>query len=208
MTDFDALIDAERNRLIGALERLDDERWNSPSLCGGWRVRDVVVHLLMPYQMSLPRFFINMAAAGFAFDRMADRWATRDTRPKDELLSALRRTKAERFGVPGAGPEAPLSHLVIHAEDIYRPLKIDHLIEPESANIVLDQLTTPQAQRSLKPGLIDGLAFSTQDTGWRHGTGAQVLGSASALISTLAGRQGSAAELTGEGAILLQGRGR
>lgn len=34
MTDFDALIDAERNRLIGALERLDDERWNSPSLCG------------------------------------------------------------------------------------------------------------------------------------------------------------------------------
>jgi hypothetical protein len=96
--------------------------------------------------------------------------------------------------------------LVIHAEDIYRPLAIDHTINPQSANIVLEQLTTPQARRSLKPGLLDGLAFSAYDTGWSYGTGAEVIGSASALIATMAGRAVAAGELTGEGGAQIRRR--
>lgn len=206
MNEIDALIDTERTRLLDVLEKLDNEQWNAASLCAGWRVRDVVVHLLMPYHLSVPRFISKMAAAGFKFDKMADRWATGDTRPNGQILDALRATKEGRFGIPGAPPEAPLCHLVIHAEDIYRPLGIRHTINPQSANIVLEQLTTPQARRSLKPGLLDGLAFSAHDTGWSYGTGPEVIGSASALISTIACRAAATDELTGDGAAQIRRR--
>lgn len=199
MNDIDALIDIELTRLLNVLGKLDDRQWNTASSCAGWRVRDVAVHLLMPYQMSVPRFFIKMAAAGFNFDKMADRWATEDTRTHEQILEALRLTNQAPFHVPGAPPEAPLSHLVIHAEDIYQPLGIKHTINPQSANIVLNQLTTARARRSLKPGMFEGLAFSARDSGWSYGTGAEVIGSASALITTLAGRAAAVDKLSGDG---------
>ena len=37
---FDALADA--------LAPLDDAAWDTPSLCAGWRVREVVAHMTMP----------------------------------------------------------------------------------------------------------------------------------------------------------------
>lgn len=206
MNEIDALIDAERTRMLGVLEELDDEQWNAPSLCAGWRVRDVVVHLLMPYHLTVPRFLGNMAAAGFKFDAMADRWARTDNRPTGHITEALRQTAKARFRIPGAPPEAPLCHFVIHAQDIYRPLGVDHTIDPRSANIVLDQLATPQARRALKPGLLDGLAFTAQDSGWNYGTGAEVIGSASALVTTLAGRPAATHELNGSGAAHIRWR--
>jgi hypothetical protein len=62
------------------------------------------------------------------------------------------------------------------------------------------------ARRSLKPGLLDGLAFSAHDTGWSYGTGAEVIGSASALIATIAGRAATTDELTGDGAAQIRRR--
>jgi hypothetical protein len=105
---------------------------------------------------------------------------------------------------PAPGRKRRCATLVIHAEDIYQPLGIDHTINPQSANIVLEQMTTPQARRSLKPGLLDGLAFSAHETGWSYGTGAQVIGSASALIRTLAGRAAATDELIGDGAAQIR----
>ncbi|GAP56972.1 hypothetical protein AHiyo6_35370, partial [Arthrobacter sp. Hiyo6] len=104
MNEIDALMDAERTRMLGVLEELDDEQWNAPSLCAGWRVRDVVVHLLMPYHLTVPRFLGNMAAAGFKFDAMADRWARKNNRPTRHITEALRQTAKARFRIPGARP--------------------------------------------------------------------------------------------------------
>jgi uncharacterized protein (TIGR03083 family) len=36
----------ERADIYGLLAALTPEQWESPSLCDGWRVRDVAVHLL------------------------------------------------------------------------------------------------------------------------------------------------------------------
>jgi uncharacterized protein (TIGR03083 family) len=84
--------DAEIERIKRHLGQLDEPGWNVASNCEGWRVRDVAVHLLMPYELSLPRFLARMAAARFKFDEMADRWATRDIRPTTAVLAALRET--------------------------------------------------------------------------------------------------------------------
>jgi len=57
-----------------------------------------------------------------------------------------------------------------------------------------------------KKGLLDGLGLTTTDTGWRHGEGAEVAGTAAALITTMAGRTAALGELTGSGASQLQAR--
>ena len=204
--EIDALVEAERSALVKTLEGLDDVGWNSASLCRGWRVRDVVAHLLMPYELSLPRFLAAIAGARFSFDRMADRWARRDARSPRQLVEALRATTHGSFGVPGAPAEAPLSHLVIHLEDIYRPLGLAHDLDPRSAEIVLEQMTGPRFRASSVPGLLDGVALAASDTAWRSGTGAPVVGSSSALIATLAGRTAALDELSGDGARLVRAR--
>ena len=197
--DVDERVRVERDRLLGVLEGLDEQQWRTPSLCAGWSVRELVVHLCMPYELSVPRFLTLMLRARFDFDRAADRWATTDRRSPAEALAALRATEGRRFaGGPKAPAEAPLSHLVIHAEDVYRPLGVPSPADPEDVAIVLDQLTGSHAG-SLAPGLQDGLSFRATDVSWRHGTGPEVSGPASALLTTLAGRTAGLPELGGDG---------
>src|SRR3712207_9533540 len=124
MTEIDDLVATERRALLAVLEALEDAQWRTPSLCEGWSVRDVVVHLLMPYELSVPGFLGRIAAAGFRFGTMADRWARGDPRSSREFLGALRATAHIRFGIPGAPPEPPLRHPVIHLVYVYRPLGV------------------------------------------------------------------------------------
>jgi uncharacterized protein (TIGR03083 family) len=49
------MIAEERRALAGLLDGLTDAHWDTPSLCEGWRVREVVAHLVMPFSASLPR---------------------------------------------------------------------------------------------------------------------------------------------------------
>ena len=206
MTDIQPLLVAETEGLVAALQSLDDHSWRTPSLCDGWTVRDAVVHLLMPYELSFPRFLIGLARAGFSFDGLADQWARDDPRSPGDALVTLAGTPQRRFAVPGAPPEAPLSHLVIHTEDIVRPLGLGHRPGPAAARVVLDQTTSPRFRKSLPAGLLDGLAYRATDVDWRFGDGAEVLGTASALITTLAGRTAAIDELHGPGAPTVRAR--
>ena len=40
-------IDAERISLADLLDSLGEREWETPSLCAGWRVRDVAAHLTL-----------------------------------------------------------------------------------------------------------------------------------------------------------------
>jgi uncharacterized protein (TIGR03083 family) len=204
--DIDTRVAVERTALLAVLRGLDDVAWRTPSLCAGWTVRDLVVHLLMAYELSLPRFAGMMLRARFDFDRVADRWARGDTRSPAEVTQALHATAGRRFAVPGAPPEAPLSHLVVHAQDVYRPLGVASPTDPGSARIALDQLTGPWGRGQLVSGVLDGLAFSATDTDWHQGEGAEVRGPAAALLSTLAGRTAALGDLAGDGVPTLRGR--
>ncbi len=202
--DVELRVGRERARLLAVLEGLDDAGWRTPSLCAGWTVRDLVVHLLMPYELSVPRFLVLMARSGFRFDRAADRWARRDRRSPADVVAALRATEHRTFEAgPGAPAEAPLSHLVIHAQDVYQPLGVPSPTDPDDAGIVLAQLT---GRRALAPRLLDGLAFTATDTDWRHGSGLPVSGPATALLTTLAGRPAALGDLTGDGVAHVRAR--
>ncbi len=114
----------ERARLAALLEQLDSEQWGSSSLCVGWRVREVVAHMTMPFRTPLLRFLAGMAMARFSFDRYADRAAHADTQAMSdaELLAQLRTNIRHPWKPPGGGALGALSHDLIHGLDITEPL--------------------------------------------------------------------------------------
>lgn len=115
---------AERTRLADLLADLDPARWSAESLCSGWRVREVVAHLTMPFRLTMPRFVFGVARARMSFNRFADcdaRAMTR-TRTDADLLDLLRGNIDHVWNPPGGGPAGALSHDVIHGLDITVPL--------------------------------------------------------------------------------------
>jgi uncharacterized protein (TIGR03083 family) len=115
---------AERERLAALLAELTPAQWAASSLCAGWRVREVVAHMTMPFRTGPLRFLTGLVAARFSFDRYADTAARRDTaRLSDaELLAALRDNVRHPWRPPGGGAAGALSHDVIHGLDITEPL--------------------------------------------------------------------------------------
>lgn len=99
-------IHAERTRLTDLLTGLDPDQWSAPSLCQGWRVREVVAHITMPFRLSAPRFLGGMIHARFDFDRFADRDAHR---------TAARMTDADLVAVLRANVTPPGSLRVVVA---------------------------------------------------------------------------------------------
>lgn len=117
-------VHAERARLADLLAAITDEQWDHPSLCAGWRVREVLAHLTMPFRMNPPKFLAGLAASGFSFNRFADRVAHRDAARMSsaELLASLRANIANPWQPPGGGQAGALSHDTIHGLDMTEPL--------------------------------------------------------------------------------------
>lgn len=207
MADTFELIAAERRATADLLESLTDVQWESASDCAGWRVREVVAHLVMPFSLSMPRMVVKLAAKRFDFNRLADDWAKNESRSNAELVATLRANADHRFTPPGLGPEAPLTDIVVHTQDITYPLGIDHGVPHEAAAVILGFLVSPKATRGFLPkGLTDGLEITATDIAWRSGSGAPVEGTAIALIRALTGRLQAFDELHGEGVELLRSR--
>jgi uncharacterized protein (TIGR03083 family) len=201
------MISVERIGLAELLDGLTEEQWATPSLCTGWRVREVAAHLVMPFSISLPGLLVRLARARFDFDRVADEWARAERRPNGELARVLRANAGHRFHPPGLGPEAPLTDVLAHGEDIARPLGIGRDIPAAHAAVALDFLVSPKATRGFLPkGLVDGLGLEAVDIGWRHGGGATVFGTAAALLLALLGRSLPEGEISGDGVAILRSR--
>ncbi|MFC7403798.1 maleylpyruvate isomerase family mycothiol-dependent enzyme [Georgenia alba] len=130
---------AERERLVGLLAGLTPEQWATPSLCEGWRVREVVAHITMAYRISGPAFFAGLLRSWFRFHRYADRAAKADTAKLTDaqLLEVLRENIRHPWQPPGGGQAGALSHDVIHGLDITEPLCLPP-VPPERIALVLD----------------------------------------------------------------------
>lgn len=157
---------AQQRRAVADLAiSLTDDQLVVQSLCGDWLVRDVIGHLVVPLEISLPRFGIAMIAARGSFDRANTTLARQQAkRPIAELAATLRAKASNRFTPPGYGLEAPLNDLVVHSLDICRPLGIERTI-PDDA--LLTCLTFLSTTKSFVPkGAIDGLHLVATDLDW------------------------------------------
>jgi uncharacterized protein (TIGR03083 family) len=200
------MIAEERRDLADVLAALDAEQWATPSLCQEWTVHDVAAHLLMPLVTSIPRVILTMAASGFNFDRANVKLtASVAQRSNAELVGGLRSHAEHRFKPPGMGPEAPLTDVLVHGQDIRRPLGIEHRIDAEQLLRALDFLGG-RSQGFVPKGLRDGVRFETTDLDWSSGTGARAHGPGEAILLTMTGRRTALNDLEGPGVELLRER--
>jgi uncharacterized protein (TIGR03083 family) len=136
---------AERARLVSLLEGLHSDQWAGPSLCAGWRVREVVAHLTMPFRARPLQLLGGLAKARFSFNRYADQAARADTRRMSdhELLALLRTNIHHPWRPPGGGAAGALSHDLIHGLDITDPLGLP--APPVDRVALVLQHATPQS---------------------------------------------------------------
>ena len=69
MTDYRRLHDEENADFSALLHDLRAEEWERASLCEGWRVRDVVGHILYGNNQNLLTLPLRLARYGFSSDR-------------------------------------------------------------------------------------------------------------------------------------------
>ena len=180
--DLIAQITATRRELADVLAALPADSWDAPSLCAGWRVREVVAHITMPFRYSTGRFLAELARSGMRFHRMSNRCAHRDAgMPAADLVSAVRDNAANPWRPPGGGYEGALVHDVIHGLDVTVALGIDRPIPAERMRIVLDGVTKPGALKHFGVDL-SGVELRADDLDWSFGAGRTVSGPARACL--------------------------
>jgi len=116
-------IHAERAAMADTWTELSVDQWTSPSWCDGWSVQDAAGHILAAAEQTPFNFYKKqMAAAGFRFNVFADRAAKRlggSARESSSTSSGARTTNH-----PPAPVIAILGEIVVHGEDIRRPLAL------------------------------------------------------------------------------------
>ncbi|GAA0601715.1 maleylpyruvate isomerase family mycothiol-dependent enzyme [Kribbella sandramycini] len=193
MTDIQTTIAAERTDLLNLLTALPAADWDSPSLCAGWRVREVVAHITMAYRYSGPRVLLGMAKAGGSFNRFADRAARADAAAMStaDLLDCLRSNVDNVWKPPGGRYEDALAHDVIHGLDITVALGIDRQVPLDRLRPILEGLRPKQAKYF---GVdLSNTALRASDLEWSYGAGEVVTGTAQDLVLLISGRAASAA---------------
>jgi uncharacterized protein (TIGR03083 family) len=197
-------IDVERTGLAELLDDLTPAEWAAPSLCAGWRVRDVAAHLTLAHMPPLPAVLAALRARG-SFDRMVHDTAVRQAAlPCEEFPDRLRAMVGSRRKAPFVTPLEPLLDVLVHGQDITRPLGRHRPMPPRAAAAAADRVWSMgwpfHAQRRLR-----GLRLSATDASWSAGDGLAVEGPISALLLLMTGRETALDELTGQGVGALAG---
>lgn len=200
-------IAAQRLQLVDVLEGCNEAQWQTQSLCTAWTVREVVAHLVTPFEFGTVRMLCRIVMSGLNFDKAIAHAAKQlAQRPPQALVHTLRTHAQEQWTPPGFGPEAPLTDIVIHIQDICRPLGLAQTLDGETARVILDFLVTGKARGFTKRAWIAGLRLVPDDLDWSWGNGADVRGPAAAMILALGGRVAGLDALAGEGVQLLRAR--
>jgi uncharacterized protein (TIGR03083 family) len=186
--DLQAAVTADYVALADLLDGLPDSGWDTPSLCDGWRVREVVAHLTMPARYSAEQFQAELRTSEGDFTRLSNRVACRDAAlPPATLVDNARDDMLHRWTPPGGGHIGALTHVVIHALDITVPLGVPRLSPDETLAAVLDDLTRGGTYAHFGFDL-DGLTLRATDMDWSFGAGAPIAGAAADLALLVCGR--------------------
>ncbi|MFP5022252.1 maleylpyruvate isomerase family mycothiol-dependent enzyme [Pseudonocardia phyllosphaerae] len=196
---------AERADLADLLATLTPGQWDAPSLCAGWRVRDVVAHLIAYDGLPWRELLGHAVRARFSLDRINDalvaEWATRDTA---ELVAEIRAHPYPSGLVAMFGGRVGLLDVLLHQQDIRRPLGLPRVVPPDRLAVVLEFAAGAPPIRWRRR--CRGLRMLATDLDFRYGDGLDVAGPAEALLVAGAGRADALDELAGTGVGVLAER--
>ncbi|MBU2667632.1 maleylpyruvate isomerase family mycothiol-dependent enzyme [Actinoplanes bogorensis] len=204
---WDVII-AERTALADLLASLKPEEWQHPSLCADWTVHDVAAHMTLQ-QVNLAGLFGILRQWQGSIDSTNHHVAKRlaATTPPERIVAEIRDTAQRRRKSTGVSQLEALTDLLVHTQDIARPLGRRHPMPPEAAAVAATRVLTmrwpPPLPATRK---VAGFRLVATDTGWSHGTGPEVRGPMEALLLVCTGRTIAVAELSGDGAPELRRR--
>jgi uncharacterized protein (TIGR03083 family) len=180
----------QRLALADVLAGLSDAEWDTPSLCAGWRVRDVAAHVAMaPLPMRTGAMLAAALRAHGSFHRLNHDLAVRhaDTRPAAQLVRDLREHARSRRLPPVTNYRNIGFDVLVHTQDIAIPLGRDVAMPVGAARAAADRVWTMgwpfHAARRLS-----GLHLVATDTPWTAGAGTELSGPVEALLLLLTGR--------------------
>lgn len=194
----------ERTALADRLTELDGAAWGQPSLCAGWRVRDVVGHLVWLAEGTKASVFKDVAAARrLPMTAIADVSRQHGDREPDELIDRLRAGADGRFVLPGLPPAFALGEVLTHGSDVLRGAG--------APTRPADDRTRVAAATYRRVGAVFGVGstakvrFTATDAGWSVGPddGPTAEGLGEAVLLALAGRPEGTEDLIGPGTDLL-----
>ena len=193
-TDPQAAVAAELDALAAALEAIDPTSWDEPSLCAGWRVRDVVAHMTMAARYDEREFEAELRSSGFDFTDLSNRIALRDgARPISSLLADLRSDALHAWVPPGGGAIGALLHAVVHGLDATTPLGIPPVSTDATMRLVLDALAG--GVHAHFGTALDGIELRATDLDWSCGTGRTTAAPAHVLVLAMCSREVSGLDL-------------
>ena len=199
------MIHAERMRLAEVLERLSDQQWGSYSLCTEWTVEQVVAHLTAAAHTGKAAWIRSIVRAGFRADKhnawLLSKYLGGSTR---ETLELFRRS-VPLTTAPTKDFAAFLGEVVVHGQDIARPLGIGLAPDPDAVLEVARFFVTKDFAVKSK-SLVEGLRLEACDTSFVNGKGPEVRGNLLDLVMVMAGRRDYLDALRGDGVAELRRR--
>jgi uncharacterized protein (TIGR03083 family) len=183
------VITEQRLALARLLEGLSDDEWEQPSLCAGWRVRDVAAHVsLCALPPSPGSMFVDLIRARGNMHQLNTLVSRRRAkRPPDQLMTELRQHAGSRKIPVVSDPRNVLFDVLVHVQDIAIPLGIDlpMPVVPAAAGATrVWSMGWPfWARRRLR-----GLRLRASDTDWSAGAGAELQRPIGMLLLLLTGR--------------------
>jgi uncharacterized protein (TIGR03083 family) len=199
------IIHAERQALAADLESLTDKEWETPSLCEGWSVRQVLGHMTQVTENTAGKFFPRLIASGFSLNAYSEKEVAKQM--QGSPADTLRRFKASATSKkhPPGPIDTWLGEAIVHCEDIRRPLKIKHDYPVDA----LIRLADSYRRSNLVIGgkrRVAGLTLRATDADWSAGSGPEASGPMLALMLMTAGRPSALDELSGPGVATLRSR--
>jgi uncharacterized protein (TIGR03083 family) len=192
-------IHEQRAALAALLRTLTAEQWEHPTLCPGWTVRDVAAHLISTPQVGLVET-LRMApsmARGYNRAIFLD-VKRRGQAPVAEILQDFETYAGSRHHVPVTTHVEPMLDVLVHTQDIVRPLGLRHDMPPDAAAVAADRarlLSFLMGSRRI----VRGVRMVATDTDWVRGHGPVVEGPVQELLMLCSGRAADASRLTGDG---------
>ncbi len=179
-------IDTERAWLADLLESLTEERWRAPSLCDAWTVRDVGAHLTLA-QSSVKDLLRPVLRAGFRYDTFVRDTAVRSPLTHQQIVATIRGFVGSRRRVAFITDLEPLLDILVHTQDVCRPLGIAHAMPLDAATAAADRmLTTPVTIRRWRNPR--GVRLVATDADWEWGSGREVRAPMETHLMSLTGR--------------------
>lgn len=196
-------IAAEQQEFADLLRGLTAEQLAAPSLCAGWSVRDVAIHVAWHIHMRKSAYAKDVVEFGaFGGARFETKLLEREGARSDGDL-------ADWLVSPAQVDENNLGESIVHQQDVRRPLGVARAIATDRLVWVLDYCLTRKGGGYFGIGAgsykrTRGVRLVATDLEWSSGTGAEVRGTGEAILMAINGRD-VGDELEGPGVDLLVG---